>query len=131
MIYQFENFSLDADRRELRRGTSVVATEPQVFDLINYLICNRDHVVTRDNLLDAVWHGRIVSESKDSITIVVDPENATKVVELKKSDIETSQPSKVSLMPKDLLKTLNEDEVRDLLAYLLSRGNPSDAMFRK
>ena len=75
--------------------------------------------------------GRIVSESKDSITIVVDPENATKTVEVKKSDIETNQPSKVSLMPKDLLKTLNEDEVRDLLAYLLSRGNPADAMFRK
>ncbi len=75
--------------------------------------------------------GRIVSESKDSITIVVDPENATKTVEVKKSDIESNQPSLVSLMPKDLLKTLNEDEVRDLLAYLLSRGNPSDAMFRK
>ena len=75
--------------------------------------------------------GRIVSESKDSITIVVDPENATKTVEVKKSDIESNQPSLVSLMPKDLLKTLNEDEVRDLLAYLLSRGNPNDAMFRK
>ena len=75
--------------------------------------------------------GKIVSESKDSITIVIDPENATKTVEIKKSDIETQQASLVSLMPKDLLKTLNEDEVRDLLAYLLSRGNPSDAMFRK
>ena len=75
--------------------------------------------------------GQLVSESKDSITILVDPENATKTVEIKKADIETNQPSKVSLMPKDLLKTLNEDEVRDLLAYLLSRGNPADAMFRK
>ena len=75
--------------------------------------------------------GQIVSESKDTITILVDPENATKTVEIKKSDIETNQPSKISLMPKDLLKALNEDEVRDLLAYLLSRGNPNDAMFRK
>jgi putative heme-binding domain-containing protein len=75
--------------------------------------------------------GKIVSDSKDSITIVVDPENATKTVEVKKADIETQQPSLVSLMPKDLLKTLNEDEVRDLLAYLLSRGNKDDAMFRK
>lgn len=75
--------------------------------------------------------GRIVSESKDTITVVIDPENATKVAEIKKSDIETNEPSKVSLMPKDLLKPLNEDEVRDLLAYLLSRGNPGDAMFRK
>jgi putative heme-binding domain-containing protein len=75
--------------------------------------------------------GRIVSETKDTITVVIDPENATKVAEIKKSDIEEIVPSKVSLMPKDLLKTLNEDEVRDLLAYLLSRGNPNDAMFRK
>jgi putative heme-binding domain-containing protein len=75
--------------------------------------------------------GRIVSESKDSITVVTDPENATKVAEIKKSDIEQMEPSKVSLMPKDLLKTLNETEVRDLLAYLLSRGNPNDAMFQK
>lgn len=75
--------------------------------------------------------GRIVSESADSITIVTDPEVATKVVEIKKSDIESNEPSKVSLMPKDLLKTLNEEEVRDLLAYLLSRGNPGDAMFRR
>lgn len=75
--------------------------------------------------------GRIVSESKETITVVIDPEVATKLVEIKKSDIEENQPSKVSLMPKDLLKTLNEDEVRDLLAYLLSRGNPNDAMFRK
>lgn len=75
--------------------------------------------------------GRVVSETKDSITVVIDPEVATKVAEIKKSDIEEMQPSKVSLMPKDLLKTLNENEVRDLLAYLLSRGNPNDAMFRK
>ena len=75
--------------------------------------------------------GRIVSESADTITIVTDPEVATKVVELKKSDIDSNEPSKVSLMPKDLLKTLNEEEVRDLLAYLLSRGNAGDAMFRK
>lgn len=72
-----------------------------------------------------------MSESKETITVVIDPESATKVVEIKKSDIEENQPSKVSLMPKDLLKTLNEEEVRDLLAYLLSRGNPADAMFRK
>ncbi len=75
--------------------------------------------------------GQLVSETKDSITIMIDPENATKTIEIKKSDIETNQPSKVSLMPKDLLKTLNENEVRDLLAYLLSRGNDKDAMFRK
>jgi len=63
VIYQFENFSLDADRRELRRGTSVVATEPQVFDLLHYLVCNRQRVVSKDDLIGAVWNGRVISES--------------------------------------------------------------------
>lgn len=75
--------------------------------------------------------GRIVSEGKDTITMVVDPENSSKIVELKKSEIEATSPSPVSLMPKDLLKTMNEEEVLDLLAYLLSRGNPRDPMFAK
>jgi TolB-like protein/tetratricopeptide (TPR) repeat protein len=61
--FQFENFEFDPERRELKRAGMLVAVEPQVFDLIDYLIRNRDHVVTRDNLLDAVWNGRIVSES--------------------------------------------------------------------
>jgi TolB-like protein len=61
--FAFEDFVLDPDRRELRRDGALVAVEPQVFDLINYLIHNRNRVVTRDNLLDAVWNGRVVSES--------------------------------------------------------------------
>jgi DNA-binding winged helix-turn-helix (wHTH) protein len=63
LTFQFEDFVLDPDRRELRRAGTLVAVEPQVFDLINYLVCNRDRVVTRDNLLDAIWNGRVVSES--------------------------------------------------------------------
>lgn len=77
------------------------------------------------------YTGRIVSDVQDSITMVVDPENSSKVLEIKKSDIEDLQPSKVSLMPKDLLKTLNENELLDLMAYLLSRGNPQDPIFKK
>jgi TolB-like protein len=61
--FQFEDFALDPDRRELKRAGMPVAVEPQVFDLIEYLIRNRNHVVTRDNLLDAIWNGRVVSES--------------------------------------------------------------------
>ena len=63
MPFQFEDFVLDPDRRELRRAGALVAVEPQVFDLIHHLILNRDRVVTRDDLLDAVWNGRVVSES--------------------------------------------------------------------
>ena len=63
MIYVFENYSLDPERRELRRGAEVVAVEPQVFDLLHYLITARERVVTKDDVFAAVWNGRIVSES--------------------------------------------------------------------
>jgi len=59
----FEDFSLDPDRRELRRAGDLVAVEPQVFDLIDYLVSRRDRVVTKDELLDKIWGGRAVSES--------------------------------------------------------------------
>jgi TolB-like protein len=59
----FGDCVLDAERRELRRGAEPVAIEPQVFDLLLYLVENRDRVVTKDDLIAAVWGGRIVSES--------------------------------------------------------------------
>ena len=63
MPFQFGNFVLDPDRRELSRGSEIVAVGPQVFDLLLYLVANREHVVSKDRLLDTVWAGRIVSES--------------------------------------------------------------------
>src|SRR5215475_8624183 len=61
--YLFENCALDTDRRELRRGAELVAIPPQVFDLLDYLIRNREHVITKDDLIGAVWQGRIVSDA--------------------------------------------------------------------
>jgi DNA-binding winged helix-turn-helix (wHTH) protein len=63
MLYLFENFVLDPDRRELRRENALIAVQPQVFDLLEYLITHRDRVVSKDDILRAVWGGRIVSES--------------------------------------------------------------------
>jgi DNA-binding winged helix-turn-helix (wHTH) protein len=59
----FGDCVLDLERRELARASQVVAVAPQVFDLLVYLLRNRERVVSRDDLLDAVWGGRIVSES--------------------------------------------------------------------
>jgi TolB-like protein len=61
--FSFEDYCLDADRRELRCGAEFIAVGPKVFDLLLYLVRNREQVVTRDDLLEAVWGGRIVSES--------------------------------------------------------------------
>ncbi len=63
MLYAFEGYALDTDRRELRRADAVIAVQPQVFDLLEYIIRKRHRVVSRDDLLASVWNGRIVSES--------------------------------------------------------------------
>ena len=63
MQYLFGDYALDPDRRELSRQAEAVAIGPKVFDLLLYLIQNREHVVSKDDLLEAVWSGRIVSES--------------------------------------------------------------------
>jgi adenylate cyclase len=63
MLFTFGSCSIDCDLRELRRAGELVAVEPQVFDVLAYLIRNRDRVVSRDDLLADVWGGRIVSES--------------------------------------------------------------------
>jgi DNA-binding winged helix-turn-helix (wHTH) protein len=63
LTYQFRGFVLDPERRELRSGAKVCVVEPQVFDLLEFLIRNRDRVVSRDDLLAGVWGGRIVSDS--------------------------------------------------------------------
>jgi DNA-binding winged helix-turn-helix (wHTH) protein len=69
LLYSFEGFSLDTARRELRRGRALVPLQPQVFDLLEYVIRNPERVVSKDDLLAAVWNGRIVSESTLSTRI--------------------------------------------------------------
>jgi TolB-like protein/Tfp pilus assembly protein PilF len=61
--FHFADHTLDTDRRELRRGSEPVAVEPQVFDLLIFLVENREHVVSKDDLIAGVWGGRIVSDS--------------------------------------------------------------------
>jgi len=61
--YLFEDYTLDTERRELHRGADAVSITPQVFDLLDYLIRNRERVVSKDHLISAVWNGRIVSDA--------------------------------------------------------------------
>lgn len=74
---------------------------------------------------------RIVSENERQISVLTDPEDSTKVIDISRDDIEDIIPAKISIMPKGLLNPLNRDEVLDLMAYLLSRGDKRSGMFKR
>src|SRR3954453_19682836 len=61
--YLFENYAFDTIRRELHRGADVVSVAPQVFDLLDFLIRNRERVVSKDDLINAIWNGRVVTDA--------------------------------------------------------------------
>ena len=61
--YLFEDYAFDTDRRELHRGARCRLVAPQVFDLLDYLIRNRERVVSKDELINAIWNGRSVSDA--------------------------------------------------------------------
>ncbi|WP_445217020.1 winged helix-turn-helix domain-containing protein [Bradyrhizobium sp. Pa8] len=55
--------ALDTDRREFRRGPDALPVAPQVFDLLAHLIPHRERVVSKDELINAIWYGRAVSDA--------------------------------------------------------------------
>src|SRR5207302_6876985 len=59
----FAEFEINLGRHELRRSGQVVSIEPQVFDLLVHLIRNRDRIVSKDELIETIWQGRIISEA--------------------------------------------------------------------
>jgi DNA-binding winged helix-turn-helix (wHTH) protein/pimeloyl-ACP methyl ester carboxylesterase len=63
MLFDLGDCEIDPDRRELKRGDEAIHVEPQVFDLLLYLLEHRDRVVTKDELMESVWRGRVVSEA--------------------------------------------------------------------
>ena len=61
--YLFEEYTFDTNLRELHRGAEAVSVTPQVFDLLEYLIRNRERLVSKDDLINSVWNGRVVSDA--------------------------------------------------------------------
>jgi len=74
--------------------------------------------------------GRVVESDKNQIKIMVNPYEPEKLTVIKTGDIDTNTPSKVSIMPANLIDLLGRDEALDLLAYLMSRGDKNDKVFR-
>lgn len=69
MIYKFNQFELQPSRRTLTKNGAELDVEPQVFDLITFLVSHPDRVISRDDLLESIWNGRIVSDSSISTRI--------------------------------------------------------------
>lgn len=63
MIYRFDPFELDTAKVELRAGGALRAVEPQVFAVLAFLVANRERLVSRDELIEKVWDGRVVSDA--------------------------------------------------------------------
>ena len=69
MRHRFDDIEVDADRFELRRQGEACHVEPQVFDLMLHFIRNPNRIISRDEVIEAVWQGRIVSEATISSAI--------------------------------------------------------------
>ena len=63
MIFRFEDIELDSERFELRKGGAVQKVEPQVFALLEFFFSNPDRMISKDELNQQIWAGRIVSDA--------------------------------------------------------------------
>ena len=75
--------------------------------------------------------GRIMNLAGDNLMINVNMFDPNEIESVDRTKVESIEPSKVSMMPEGLLHLLNKDEVLDLMAYLLSRGDSGHLMFKK
>jgi putative heme-binding domain-containing protein len=75
--------------------------------------------------------GRIINYQGDSMSVMTNMLEPNGLTSVNRNRVESIEPSKVSMMPEGLLDTFNEDEITDLMAYLLSRGDRGHAMFKK
>jgi putative heme-binding domain-containing protein len=86
------------------------------------------NIVTTDG---RVVTGRIINLFGDKMSVNTDMLDPDKMVNVGRDEVEKMELSKISMMPENLIDSFREDEVLDLVGFLLSRGNPRDAMFKK
>jgi hypothetical protein len=75
--------------------------------------------------------GRIVNHDGDKMSVMPDMLDPNSLVTVNAKKVESIEKSKVSMMPEGLLDTLKEDEILELVAYLLSRGDRKNRMFER
>ena len=147
MRYLFEDYALDTDRRELCRCGDVVRIEPQAFDLLEYLIRNRERVVSRDDLIACIWGGRIVSDSAMTTRInaaryaIGDTGKAQRLIKtvprkgirfvgtVREEEASGSLGSDVSLRPSTSYPSLPDKPSIAVLAFTNMSGDPGQEYF--
>jgi TolB-like protein len=149
MRFLFGDCSLDPTRRELWRGGEAIHVEPQVFDLLLHLVRNRDQVISKDEMLAAVWGGRIVSESTLSTRInaarraigdsgeqqglirTVPRRGLRFVADVREEANQTSEPGAAGISPAQPAESTEEASklsARDGVGPLEFRGKPTVAV---
>src|ERR1700758_5457962 len=114
MLFCFDEFVLDCDRRELRHGAALVAIEPKVFDFIAYMVRNRDRVVSKDELINAVWTGRIVSDSALATCI-----SAARAALADRG----TQPRLIKTLPRNAVRSRSDAKLQRTLTALLPQNS--------
>ena len=74
--------------------------------------------------------GRIMSEEKGELHVIASGFAPEKITKIKVSEVKSRKPSKISMMPPALINTMNKEELKDLMAYLVSAGNRKHRVFR-
>ncbi len=130
MIYRFESYKLDTSTFQLFEKGVSIAVEPQVFDLIVFLIKNRDRVISRQELFESLWHGKEVCDTslsnhiKSARKVLGDNGQSQKIIKTVHgrgyqfiAEIDTQKPTETSLKPAH-----NPNPFYKLITFILIAG---------
>ncbi|MEP3891498.1 MAG: winged helix-turn-helix domain-containing protein [Hellea sp.] len=124
MIYCFEDFELDAPKQVLRRAGSEIKVEPQVFDLLHLLVKNHERLVTKDEIIEKIWSGRVISETAVSSRIS-SARNAVADDGRQQRLIKTVHNKGLRFIEVPVLKNVTAEFTLTSAASPLSKNNPS------